>query len=110
MDREQLKSELKAGNKWLRLVWMILFVIILHLAGLVLLLATVVQFLLHLFTGSSNERLRDFGAGLGTYVSQVIAFLTYAAESRPFPFAPWPRDATPPTVREDGGTAGDGRE
>jgi hypothetical protein len=44
-----------------------------------------------LFTGKPNERLKDTGLSLAQYVYQVIEYLTFNTEVRPFPFdAEWP--------------------
>ncbi len=51
---------------------------------------TAIQFLFKLFTGEPNRQLRGFGQSLGTFVYDVILFLTFQSDEKPFPFAPWP--------------------
>ena len=49
------------------------------------------QFLHVLFTGQSNPRLKDFGLSLARYAYQVLEYLTFNTEVRPFPFdTEWP--------------------
>ena len=49
------------------------------------------QFLHVLFTGKPNERLKDTGLSLAQYIYQVVEYLTFNTEVRPFPFdAEWP--------------------
>ena len=55
----------------------------------------IVQFLLKLATGEVHERLRTLGGALGTYVHQIIAFLTYHSEDMPYPFGDWPDAESP---------------
>jgi hypothetical protein len=44
-----------------------------------------------LFTGKPNARLLDVGLSLAQYVYQVVEYLTFNTEVRPFPFdAEWP--------------------
>jgi len=60
----------------------------------------VVQFVTRLFSGQINQQLAEFGDGLAAYFRQIMGFLTFHSEDKPFPFAPWPetsaRAAEPP--------------
>jgi hypothetical protein len=48
-----------------------------------------------LFTGETNKPLEKFGQSLATYNYQIIRYLTFNTEKRPFPFyLDWP--AGPP--------------
>ena len=42
------------------------------------------------FTTKPNENLAGFGALLVTYVAQILNFVTFNSESRPFPFSDFP--------------------
>ena len=42
------------------------------------------------FTTKPNENLAGFGALLVAYVSQILNFVTFNSESRPFPFSDFP--------------------
>ena len=88
---ETLKSSITNGKTWMRLVYMILFAIVLNLAELVVAFVAVVQFLFKLFSGQVNQHLAEFGDGLAGYFRQMIAFLTFRTDDKPFPFAPWPQ-------------------
>ena len=88
---QALKSNLTSGPTWLRLVYMILFAVVFGVAELVVAFVVVVQFAFKLFTGEVNEHLAEFGNGLAAYFRQIVAFLTFHAEDKPFPFAPWPQ-------------------
>ncbi|WP_039913556.1 DUF4389 domain-containing protein [Cellvibrio mixtus] len=90
MDNEQLKSNLTSGKHWLRLVFMLLFAAVLQLASLVMWVIVAVQFLFSLITGEDNQHLRRFGHSLSTYIYDVLKFLCYSSEEKPFPFADWP--------------------
>lgn len=90
MDNEQLKSNLTSSKHWLRLVFMLLFAAILQLASLVMWILVAVQFVFSLITGEDNQHLRRFGHSLSTYIYDVLKFLCYSSEEKPFPFADWP--------------------
>jgi hypothetical protein len=47
-----------------------------------------------LFTGQKNQPLLGLGQSLATYTYQIVLYLTFASEVRPFPFdADWPPGA-----------------
>ena len=79
-----------ANNIWLRGLFMILFGILYSLAGTVLVVMAVLQFILVLTGSAPNARLLSFGRDLGSYVQQIVSFQTFNTEEKPFPFADWP--------------------
>ncbi len=91
MNNEQIKSNLLSSKHWLRLVFMLLFAAILQIAILVMWALVIVQLLFALITGENNPNLRNFGHSLSVYLFQIVKFLTYSAEEKPFPFADWPQ-------------------
>jgi hypothetical protein len=87
----ELEQNLRARSTWLRLVFMIVIAICHGVARLVGSVIVLLQFLHVLFTGKPNERLLDAGLSLAQYVYQVVEYLTFNTEVRPFPFdAEWP--------------------
>ncbi|MBN1239822.1 MAG: DUF4389 domain-containing protein [Gammaproteobacteria bacterium] len=92
-----LEENLKAKTTWLRLVFMLVFVVLYGIAELVTAAVVVLQFLWVLFTGEPNAKLRAFGQSLATYTYQVFRYLTYNSERRPFPFdLDWPQGPAHP--------------
>lgn len=85
-----VKAHLKDTNAWLRLLYMLLFGIIYSVAEVVLLAVVVFQFLFVLFGGSRNERLLSLGGQLSTFIYQLLRYLTYNSDIRPYPFGDWP--------------------
>jgi hypothetical protein len=69
---------------------MILFGILYSLAGTVLVVVAVLQFILVLTGSAPNTRLLSFGRNLGSYVQQLVNFQTFNTEEKPFPFSDWP--------------------
>ena len=70
-----------------------LFVIFYSVAEIVISVVVLFQFLLALFTGNTNERLLKLGQSLGTYVYQILQFLTFNSDYHPYPFGAWPKGA-----------------
>ena len=90
---DNLKAHLKERKTWLRGLYMLLFVIFYSVAEIVISVVVLFQFLLALFTGNTNERLLKLGQSLGTYVYQILQFLTFNSDYHPFPFGAWPKGA-----------------
>jgi hypothetical protein len=87
----RFEQHVKSRSTWLRLVFMILFAVISSVARLVIGVVVLVQFLHVLFTGETNRKLLDFGQSLATYLYEIMVYLTFNSEVRPFPLdAPWP--------------------
>lgn len=91
MDTEDLKRELSVGDKWIRLLFIVLYVVLWQIAEIVLAVTVVIQFLWTLFCGSPNPSLREFGQRLGLWLQQMVDYLTYVGDQRPWPFGlDWP--------------------
>jgi len=91
---ERLKAELTSQDKWIRLLFIVLYAIGFQIAQIVLGATVAIQFLWTLFTGEPNASLRDLGQRLGEWVRQIIEYATWGAESRPWPFGRhWPATA-----------------
>ncbi len=97
---DEMKANLTAGETWLRGLYMILFGVAFYVAQFLLGIIAVIQFLFALFSGHPLDRLAAFGAQFAAWIGEIVAFLTFASEARPFPFAPWP-DARPDVLPPD---------
>ena len=98
-----LRQKLTRPSIWLRLVFMIVLVIAFNIAEIVLIAVVVFQFLAKLFTRKPNEHFTRFGTGLGRYLQQIVSYLTFASEEKPFPFSPWPSEPSIAVVPQDAG-------
>ena len=87
-----IKENVSRRSIWLRLVFMIVLGVAYSVAELITFAVVVSQFLSSLFTGQPNDRLTRFGRNLARYFQQIIVFMTFATEEKPFPFAPWPNE------------------
>ena len=85
-----LKQKLTRSSIWLRLVSMIVLAIAFNIAEIVIFAVVVFQFLVTLFTTKPNSQFTRFGRNLARYLQQIITYMTFATEEKPFPFSPWP--------------------
>jgi hypothetical protein len=81
----------EARTTWLRLLFMLVFVVIWGVSRFVVGVVIIVQFGWVLVTGSPNQRLLSFGQSLATYGYQITLYLMFNTEQRPFPFVDWPK-------------------
>jgi hypothetical protein len=91
-------ENLKEPSHWLRILFMLGFSVVLYVAGMVVLLVTLAQALFSLLTGKDNLNLRSLGSSLSRYIFEILMFLTYNSETRPFPFMPFPTTPAPDPV------------
>lgn len=90
MNQDQIKQNLLSPDAWLRILLMAGFAVAAWLTLLVLGVIVLVQALLVLITGFPNANLQRFGLIAGAYLFEIIQFLLYNTEDKPFPFAPFP--------------------
>jgi len=90
---DDVKTHIESTETWLRLLFMVLFAVISWIAKLVLIAVVIFQFLVKLLTGDVNERALNLGGQLSTYIYQILNYLTFNTEERPFPFTDWPSGA-----------------
>lgn len=89
-NEDDIKKHVKDKDTWLRFVYLVVFGFSFYLAIILTFATSIFQFLAKLFGGQSFAGLAEFGTNLATYQAQVIKFLTFASDEKPFPFAPFP--------------------
>ena len=91
---KQIKENLKDPNTWLRLLFALFFaLIVFYLVKLLVTLILIVQFCAVLFTAKPIERLQLFSHQLSWYSYQILEYVGYNQEDKPFPFSDWPTEA-----------------
>ncbi len=96
----EIRDNLTNSETWIRGLYMLLFFIVYGAAEFVLTLVVIFQFGSKLITGHANSRLLDFGGSLSTFIYEILLFLTFRTEEKPFPFRPWPASGTPVRTTE----------
>ena len=75
---------------------MLLFAAAFYLAVWVGGAVALIQLAFKMISGKSIPRLAVFGANLGTYLGQILAFETFASERRPWPLTSFPAATNAP--------------
>lgn len=87
---EKIKENLKETATWLRGLYMLLFMVVYWVAEIIIAVVVFFQFLSVLITSTKNEKLLTLGQSLSTYIYQIMAYLTFNSEARPYPIGDWP--------------------
>ena len=99
---EQTPESPSRRETWIRLLFVILFAIIYSVAEIVLFALIVFQFGFKLITGETNEFLQQFSKSLNTFIYQILQFVTFNSDDRPFPFMGWPEPEPEPESQPPG--------
>lgn len=92
-EPSDLEKNIRMRSTWVRLFFMIIFAFLYGLSRLITAAVVVIQFFHVLFTGDTNDQLKAFGHSLAVYSFQVVDYLTFNSETKPFPLdAAWPED------------------
>lgn len=86
-----IEENIKSRSTWLRLLFMFAYYVIGTVATAVLSLVVVLGFFWVLFTGDKNGQLQQAGQAIAAYLYEIIRYLTFNTEDKPFPFGnDWP--------------------
>lgn len=89
LSQFNLSSDIK--QKLMKALFIILFLAIGYVTAIVVFIVTILQFILDIVLKSPNKNLLDFSKSLSSYSYEVVSYLTYTSDKKPFPFNPWPK-------------------
>lgn len=94
-------EEVKVSRKQIgiRLLYTLLYLIVLEVLKLVVQVATILQFIYLLITQKYSEPLRSFSNKLAAYAYRIIRYATLNENFRPFPFHDFPPEMEKPEDR-----------
>ncbi len=86
-----IEENVKSRATWLRLVFMVVFYVLGSVASFVVSVVIVLGFLWRLFTAETNQQLQRAGQSIASYIYQIIRYLTFNSDEKPYPFdGDWP--------------------
>jgi len=91
IDSEEWKDNFLKQGKWIRLFWMVSFSLVYYLSMTALWLIVFFQFLFVLITDKRSENISHVSLGFRNYMVQILDYLTYHSEEKPFPFSDFPK-------------------
>lgn len=83
---EKIKTNVKDMNTWLRLFYMVLFAVILYAVFFITVGIGFIQFVARILSGKTLDSLTDFNQTLADYARDLVAFVTFRSDKKPFPF------------------------
>ncbi len=87
---EEIKQRLQKKEIWQRGFYVILFMCIYGFSNFLIVSIFFFQYVTLILTGQTNLLLLGFSKNLGAYIHQIITFLSFNSDQRPFPFSEWP--------------------
>jgi len=100
MDKE-LTENIKSKSQWLRALFMVLFIVINYFVRFIIIAIALFQFIIVLMSAKKNNNLLKFGKSLSTYSYQIMLYITYNSEDKPFPFGNWPNEEKPKAIKNE---------
>ena len=85
----QVSIQRSRKDDLIRGAFMILFLIAERIVSALTIAMTLFQFICALIARKPNAHVARFGGELSSYVAEIIRYLTYNTERKPWPFAPW---------------------
>lgn len=90
IQTERIKEHAKNVDTWVRGLFILLFGVIFYFLYIIIGILVIFQFFTKVLTGGLNDNLLQFSRGMTRYVEQILLYLNFHSEQRPFPFSPWP--------------------
>lgn len=87
---DDIKDRLSSSSLWARALYMLFFAIVSAIARAIVTLVAFVQLVFVVLTGRAQEGMLGLGNNLSVYMAEIIRFLTFNTDEKPFPFGPWP--------------------
>ena len=88
MKEVEINEQPKAG--WKRVLYTILYLTINRFISMFLFLITVCQFIYSWLIGEPNDKLLHFTSGLAEYSKQLVSYIGFNSDERPWPVGEWP--------------------
>lgn len=83
---DQIKSQVQDTGTWVRLFFTLLFIVIFYVVFFITSAVALIQFVTRILTGKPLGSLMDFNSKLAEYARDLVAYITYASDDKPFPF------------------------
>jgi len=89
MSQQPQTAQIK--DHLIRVAYMVMYCIIFYIAWFILIAIGILQLLSNIIFKNPNNNLTTFGLSLSIYIQQIVRFVTYNTEDKPFPLDSWPK-------------------
>ncbi len=92
MEKEikQINQQLQKHKMLLRSLYMIFFIVVYSVSKFLIIGLALFQLITIIMTEKPNEPILRLAQSLSIYIYQIIQFMTFNSEIKPFPFSTWP--------------------
>jgi hypothetical protein len=87
-----VKANVKNVDTWLRGLFIVIYAVISYVLFWIIWLVVIFQFVMKVITANLNPNVMNFSGGLTRYAFQILEYVTFQSEERPWPFGPWPAE------------------
>lgn len=84
-----IKKNISNIDTWCRGLLIIIFSAVFHVLMALILLLVLFQFVTKLISGGHNPYVEQFSLKTVSYLIQIIQYLTFQSDEKPFPFGPF---------------------
>ena len=88
MEEFETNERGKAGLS--RALYTILYLIIIRFISMVLFVIAITQYIYSWLTGEPNEKILYFTEGLAEYSKQLVSYVGFNTDEKPWPVGEWP--------------------
>lgn len=85
-QQDSVKRDFK--NDLIRGAFMMFFLVAARFVAMLVVLIALFQFICTLITRKPKDNLKNFGKDLSLYAAEIIKFLSYSTDRKPWPFSP----------------------
>jgi hypothetical protein len=90
MTDKDIKENSSSSDIWLRGGFILVFALIYGISKIVIWSLVLFQFVSLLITKETNPQLRRFSKSLSVFVYQLLQYVMFNSDEKPFPFSDWP--------------------
>ena len=86
-----MSNQYEGNAGWMRVLFVAIFWVVFYLSQFVVAAVVIAQCAFTLINGTPNAQLLNFGDSLSRYVQEILRFVTFNSDQRPFPFSDFPK-------------------
>ena len=87
---EEIETDKRVRPGVSRALYTLLYLLVGRFISMVLFVIAITQYIYSWLTGEPNEKILVFTADLGEYTKQLVAYVGFNTDEKPWPIGDWP--------------------
>lgn len=87
---EEIETNERERPGLARALYILLYLIIIRLISMVLFVIAITQYIYSWLTGEPNDKILYFTEGLAEYSKQLVSYVGFNTDEKPWPVGDWP--------------------